>query len=310
MKNKSIFFLISTLIAVIAMGLYITKNAHSFKEIFQVSILNIIIFTLLQIALLAVNASVLLIYMDVFKNKISFFDSFGLSSVNAFFNNILAKGGAFVRGYYLKKAHSLLFTDFILTLASFTLIEFMVSGFIGIILLLVIYFEKGCLNPYLFLFFILILSACCIIIKFPFHKILKRKNIWVIRKLSDVAISWQRIASDMKIMSKLFILAILNFVIFALRLQYAFRILYKSASFTDCLLISTTGTLGNLLAITPGALGIREFLIGTTYKLINGTMIHAVVVTVLDRAISTIVVFILGGFFILYFMRKTKNAIT
>lgn len=293
--------------AIAAVVLYITKNAPAFKKIITLNPLDVIPFVLLQIALLAANGYALLIYLKIFRSGTSFFDSFGLSVINAFFNNIFVKGGPVIKGYYLKKIHNLSYTDFILTLASFTLIELMVGGFLGILSLFFIYLSKGCLNVYLLLFFIAVLLACCIIIKFPFHNIFKNRNIWVIRKLSDISVSWQKISANKVVMAQLFILALLNFIIFALRLQYGFRILYGNISISDCLLISTVGTLANLFAITPGSLGVREFLVGASYKLINGDLLQAVVVTILDRAVAVTTIFLLGGFFIIYFLKKTKK---
>lgn len=307
--KKDTVFLIISLIAVAAVALYIVKNAAAFKKIIIINPWDAVPFVLLQIALLATNAFALSSYLEIFKSKISFLDSFGLNVLNTFFNNIFIKGGPLIKGYYLKRMHKLSFTDFILIIASFTLIEVMVGGFLGIYALLVIYLKKGFLNYFLLLFFVLILLVCYAVIRAPLHRIFKKKEIWLIKKLFDVAISWQKIAADRAIMIKLFILAFLNFFIFALRMQYGFKVLYRSVAFIDCLLISAVATIGSILGITPGALGVREFLTGATYKLINGNMLEAVVVTVLDRAVSTIAIFILGGCFILYFINKTKEKV-
>jgi uncharacterized protein (TIRG00374 family) len=307
MKKKDFIFFILTCVALAAVAFYVAKNAPAFKKIVTINPWDAIPFVLLQIALIAANASVLLLYLSIFGLKISFFDSFGLNALNTFFNNIFVKGGPVIKGYYLKRIHNLSYTDFVLTVASFALMEVMVGGLLAIFALVSIYIKTGCLNYYLLLFFISLLAVCCAVIILPLHNMFKNRESRLIKKLFDVAVSWRKIAADKALMSRLFIMAFLNFAIFALRLQYGFKILYGNTAFVDCLLISAVGTIGNMFAVTPGGLGIREFLVGAAYKLINGDMLHAIVVTVLDRVVSTMTIFLLGVFFILYFLNKTKK---
>ncbi|MCK9615227.1 MAG: flippase-like domain-containing protein [Candidatus Omnitrophica bacterium] len=310
LNKTNVIFFISTLIALLVVSIYIFKNLASFRKILTISTFNITVFVIFQIGLLIVNTFVLIIYLNIFNKRLFFFDSFGLNAVNTFFNNILVKGGPFIKGYFLKKIHNLSYSDFIFTIASFTLIEFMVAGYVGLLLLLFIYFTRGYFNIYIFLFFSIISLGCFIFIKLPFHNFLKKSDSRIKQKIFNLLLSWKSITKNRSVIDKLFLLALLNFIIFAMRLQYGFHILYGNANFVDCLLISIIGTIANLLTITPAALGVREFLIGATYGLVKGNALNAVVVTVLDRVVSTITIFILGGVFIFYFlnkMRKTKS---
>lgn len=306
--KKRLFFryltyAILTLIVFLAAVLYISKNANSFRKIFTLSWYNVAYFFILQMAMTITNALVLIIYMEILKNKISFTDATGLTIINTFFNNVAIKGGTLARGYFLKKIHNFSYTNFIFTLSTFALIELISAGFIGICCLIIIYFTRGYLNLYLFLLFIVFFIGSIAATAVPLHKVFKN-NGWLGKKLIELNEAWVKIKRNKNKIRLLFLLSFSQYIIFALRFKYGFQVLYGHSSLIDSLLISTIGILSFLLSITPGGIGIREFLTGATYKLINGNMVEAVVITALDRLISTVVFFILGMAFIFYFLKK------
>jgi len=309
-KNRLFFqyltYTILTLFVILVAILYISKNADAFRRIFTLSWHSVAYFFILQMAMTITNALVLIIYMGILKNKISFVDASGLTVINTFFNNVAIKGGTLVRGYFLKKIHNFSYTNFLLTLSTFALIELISAGFIGISCLIIIYFTRGYFNPYLFLLFIAFFIGGITATAIPLNKIFK-SNSWLGKKLIELTEAWDKIKRNKSKITRLFLLSLSQYIIFALRFKYGFQVLYGHSSFIDSLLISTIGILSFLLSITPGGIGIREFLTGATYKLINGNMVEAVVITALDRLISTVAFFVLGMAFIFYFLKKIKT---
>ena len=205
------------------------------------------------------------------------------------------KGGIFARGYFLKKIHKLSYTDYIVSIGAATLINLAVAGIFGILLLIFIFLRSRVFNIYLFLFFSAITIVFFILAKLPKpKKTTEKKNNLLIKKLYDFLSSWNVLSGNKKAIYELSILMLLNFIIYALRIEYGFHILFKDVPLANCLIISILGVLTNIFAVTPAALGIKEFVVGTTYRLMNGNMVDAIVVATVDRAISMILVFILG----------------
>lgn len=312
MGNKKFIFFIATIIAFAAMVLYIVRNVEAFKRILHISPLNISIFFVMHLAMALINALVLWTYIKKLKRKIPFVDIFGITTLNTFFNNILIKGGPFIKAYFLKKVHKFPYTDLAFTLASFTLIQIAAAGILGICALLVIYIQKGYFYFRVFLLFVIISSAFFLITRLSFIKFVKNKESRLGSRLLRLSKLWQQVNRDKNIMYTLFILALLNYIIFASRLKYGFYIMFDNVTFVKCLVFSVIAGFSNLLAITPGALGIREFFIGGTCSLLDGNMLQAVVVTTLDRAVGVFSIFFLCIVFAAFFLlrgrlRKLKN---
>lgn len=307
-KGKGLFFLLITALAVSLLVMYVSKNAGSFKKILQVSLFDVCIFIILQTATLLINALIQSAYTDIFKVKVSLFDSFGINAVTTFFNNIFVKSGSVVRGYILKKAHNFPISGYVFFLATFTVVELFTAGVIGLLGMATIGLRRGYFNGYLFLFFMLLCLVSIAAIKFPYHRFLRKRRNRIMQALSELSDFWLEISVNRPFMLKLFLLALASFAVFAVRLQYGFYILYGKADFLDCLLISIFGVIANILSFTPSALGIRELFVATSYGLINGDTLQAVVVTLLDRVVAAVYVLALGGFFLIYFLRKAKAA--
>ncbi len=306
-KNRTIILFLISAVTICLLVFYVFKNKEAFQRIHQISYVDIAVFAFLQLVLLAVNALVQMVYMQHFNVKVGFLNSFGLNTLHTFFNNIMVKGGILARGYFLKKVHQFNYTHFALMLTSFVIIDLMVGGFLGMLILVWLAMIRGSFSVSLFGVFLLLFLGSLAITCFPISVLPTKKHLWIVRKLNEVIVSWQKIAQDRRALGSLFLLALASFIIYALRLQYGFAILFKPVSFLESLLMSIVGMVANLIGLTPGGLGIREFFVGSAYGLIQGSSVEAVVVIVLDRIVSSVLVFFVGGFFIFYFLKKSSK---
>lgn len=297
MRLIKLIFVVSTIAILILAAKYISSNLDSFKKITEVTFSQACVFAILQLATFIVNALALSASLDVFGIKLSFRSAWQLTNINTLLNYLFMKGGMVAKGYFLKKLHKLSYTDYTVSSGLVMLLNFVVAGILGIFLLIFSFFKTGILNFYLFLFFSLLIVSFYALVKLSpkIKEAIKNKRPVPIKKLYIFFNSWVILSGNRRAVLKLSFLMFLNFFAYALRLKYGFHILYNDVPLTSCLVISILGVLAAFLAITPAALGIREFAVGAGYSLMHGNMVEAVVVTAVDRAISFILIFFFGA---------------
>ncbi|MBO05780.1 MAG: hypothetical protein CMI58_01850 [Parcubacteria group bacterium] len=305
MKWKNLFLIAATIIILGLTAVYVYKNIDSFKRIMDISANQVCVFIVLQFITVAINAVMLLAVLHAYGVRVSFQDGLAYSALNTFLNYISIKGGVVAKGYFLKKIHRFSYTDFAVSMGAMILMHFMVAGITGAGILILIYIMRGNANINLFLVFGVITAVVFSFIKLSaFHNRVGRSENYFLKKLYEIWNSWKILSKNRTVVYGLSFLIFLNFVVYAFRLKYGFHIFYEDVSFLSCMLISILGVLSTFVALTPASLGIREFAVGAGYRLIEGDMLQAVVVTGLDRAVSMILVFSLGAISCVYFLKR------
>jgi hypothetical protein len=93
------------------------------------------------------------------------------------------------------------------------------------------------------------------------------------------------------------LLQLANLLATAGTLQIAFAMGASQAGFAACLVFACAAMLTRFVAITPGAIGIREFLVGGLAYLTGFELRDAVIASTVARSVEIVVVFALGGLF-------------
>ena len=83
----------------------------------------------------------------------------------------------------------------------------------------------------------------------------------------------------------------------AASLKLCFAMGVSDVPFAACVLFAASAVITRLVSITPGAIGIREFLIGGLAHLMGFDLRDAVIASTLSRSVEIAVVFGLGGAF-------------
>ena len=107
-------------------------------------------------------------------------------------------------------------------------------------------------------------------------------------------------------LAKSWLIACLSLLILAFKLWLIYRLAFSALPFSSALLIAAVGALSQFIALTPGALGIREGLMAAAAGLIGENIAAMAAVAALDRAVHTIIIFGLGS--VSYFsLKRAKN---
>jgi uncharacterized membrane protein YbhN (UPF0104 family) len=231
--------------------------------------------------------------------KLAFVDWYGLFMVTNLISLVVPARGDFIfSAAYLKKKYGLPISQF----------GSMVYG--SSVLLAVVLCLEGCLG----LFFLGIteniwdLKIWGIVIAvgmgaIPFAMLSKRilkGESWLIRNLRTALEGWETLRSDPGLLIRLVALIVTSSLIFTMWMYVSYRTLGFEVSVIPVFLAGVATQMSFFLSLTPGNLGVREAIVGFISQVTRLGFAEGVAVTILQRAVSTAVFFIFGGFFSLF----------
>ena len=303
MERNKIFGIIVLIILVVLGAYYLNKNIHEFKDLklenwrYIFLIVPIFIFGYWLIGV------VLDVLLRPFGIELNLKESFMISIVTGFYNLITPfRGGMVARGMYLKRRHNFAYTDFLATLAASYVIVFLISSFIGLLSVYLIFMFYGTFNWIIFLiFFGMFIGMLFIVIVAP--RFSERKNNWINRFIRVIN-GWHLIKNNKKVIFYVGILSVIQILLGALMVYLQFKVFGLDVGYLKSLFLTCIGSLGILIAITPANLGVAEAITVFSALTLGIGAAESLGVALLGRAISIIVLFILGPWFSWKLMRK------
>jgi uncharacterized protein (TIRG00374 family) len=288
---------------------YIARHISDFKELAIVGLSNIWLVLLVALIVLItfyLNGFLLDTLMRPFGFKLGFKESFGLAIITNFYNTITPfRGGMAARAVYLKKKYKFPYVHFLATLSAIYIIIFLIGSIAGLNSMIVIWYHYGLFNWIIFiLFFALFIFLMLIIIFSP--KFIERKNKWLSRFVKVIN-GWHLIKNNKKVVFTTAIVSLIQLILATTTLLINYSIFGIHLSFFAALFIASVNNLAILIAITPGNLGIGDAISVFSASIVGVGLTNAVAATILGRAISIIVISILGPIFSYRLMRNLKK---
>jgi len=293
--RKIISILVLILIVIISIY-FIRDNLDEFNNIPKVSFSYIIPMTILVILTVFVNGLGIKVFGKYYDIKLGINEWFGLSSITAMGNYMTPfRGGVAARAVYLKKVYNLPYTSFLTTIAASYIVRFFVYGLFGILLSFIIFksynfFNKTIISVF---FVIIIISFIALIIPPTFGKTKYKYLNYIIKVVNE----WNIMRKNYSFLFKVLLFDTVVWILASLRLYLAFKSFSFEVPFLFVLLISILFMLAFFLSITPAGLGIVEAVIAFSAEAIGAGFLPGIYAGILDRIISTIVVFVLGSIF-------------
>jgi uncharacterized membrane protein YbhN (UPF0104 family) len=213
-------------------------------------------------------------------------DWFALVTVNSFSNYLPLSAGLVAKAFYLKRVHSLPIAQFAVGQAALLLLVVATNGMAGLAATLLlgdssrIWVASG--------FAAMCAAGALAFLPARAALIIARGRIpW-----DAAAVAAIRQAAPLVIPLQLVVV-----LVTATSLQLAFALGESQIGFGPCVIFSAATVLTRLVAITPGALGVREFLVGGLAVLTGFELQDAVIAATLVRVAEMSVIFALGGAF-------------
>ena len=228
-----------------------------------------------------------------------------LAIMAGFYNLITPfRGGMAARAFYLKQKHEFSYTHFLATLAASYVLIFLVASVLGLYSIYLIFQSSGEFSWIIFsIFLITFVFMVCIIAFSPDFN--KTRYKWVNKGITIIN-GWNLIKHNTKIILSVIALSTTQLLIGSLMLYYQFKVFDIDISYTSALFISAIGSLGIVLAITPAGLGVSEAITVFSASTIGIDPVQSLSAALLGRAVSIIVLFILGPLFS-YLLIKKRN---
>jgi hypothetical protein len=217
----------------------------------------------------------------------SAFDWFRLVSVISFTNYLPLSAGLVAKAFFLKRVHSLPYRSFALGQVALLIMIVSTNGAVGLATLGLAFPEQ--LSGIIGGGFALMSSAAGLLL-LPSGLIQRWFGRWIqwdAQSATGLRQAWPVVA----LLQAAILLAT------AATLWIGFALGVAQVGFAACTVFAGAAMLTRLVAITPGAIGIREFLVGGLAYLTGFDLRDAVIASTVARSVELAVVFALGGAF-------------
>jgi uncharacterized membrane protein YbhN (UPF0104 family) len=219
--------------------------------------------------------------------RVSTWDWIRLVGVTSYANYLPLSFGMVAKGYFLKRVHALPYGTFVLSQGAMLAMIISTNGVVGLATLGIGLPEHvvGVVGAG---FALMSLSAPLLLLPASMlRRLTGRRLPWNADDLPALRRAWPAVA----------FWQLVNLLATAAGLAVAFSLGASTVGFSACLVFSSAAMLTRLVAVTPGAIGIREFLIGGLAYITGFDLRDAVIASTVTRTVEIVVVFALGGAF-------------
>ena len=280
--TKSLISLVIILITLFLVVYFLDNHKNLINKFLNISPLLLIEVFILYFVMLIVLVLIFKFTMKLNNIDLHFKNNLFLNMVSLFMNFFIpGQSGPIYRAYYMKTEHKLKIRQFSLS----TLIYF---GIYAVIAVLFIGF--GVFNVYLFILSLVILSLGSYLF---LRYYLKKKN-------ADFKI-------HLNTLFKLAVVTLFQFIVQFVIYYLEIHSIKKNLPLKD--VISYTGTAGLALfvALTPGAIGIRESFLLLTEKINHLNSSTIVFANLIDRSIYIAFLLVIGILIVIFHINKKIN---
>lgn len=279
---------------------YLLENLDDFKVLLKLNPALLLVIAAGHIGTVAANGWFVRIILRPFGKLIASRESFFISLLSTIGNYFTPfRGGAGVRAIYLKKKHSLSYSDFLSTLSGNYIIVFLLNSLAGLIALLVLR-ERASVSAFLTVLITLlaVFGGSLLVATFGLpSKVFRRfKDHAVVGRLTGIlnaiVTSWNKIVANRWLVWQLLGITLFNFGLMIIMTKAAASALGFAISWWGVILYSSLGSLSLLLSITPGSIGIRESIFIFSSTAIGLSTEQILAMAVVDRGVLFAVLFV------------------
>jgi len=282
---------------------YIYTHFSDFKALLNINPLWIFPIAIIFLCSTVVNGVIFKTIMIPFHVTLKPKEWYGLSIVTSFYNLITPfRGGAVARAVYLKKHHSFSYTNFIATMLGVYVIQFFIITLVGMINLYFIYKYHNVFSLpvfiILFCIFAILTSVIFFNVRFPFSL-----NP-ILNKLFEIGNGWNIVRNNEKILFVSIVAIIIQLMLGVSGTMIIYTAIGIKLTVVQALFLVTISSLAGLVSITPGNLGFAEAVSVLSALVLGISPVQSLSASIVNRAISTIIFFILGPIFSYILLRK------
>ena len=306
-KRARLAVSIVSLVAVAALGTwYLAQHLDDFKKILEIDFFSFAMLSGLVIFALWLSGLTIIAIVPIFGARLSMWEGFGLSAVNTMANFYFTKAGLAAKGLYLKKMHDFPYTSYVSIVAGTGVIMVLTNGLVGLVSYAFFLQHSSFRYEILLAFAIITFGG---VAPFLLPRLSWNPRNRLFERLRRVVDGWEQIKAHRQVVLVIIVIDVLYVIVGAFRLWVSYRALGYPVDLLSCIVISPISTLTMLVSLTPGAVGIRQALVGYGSELLGIGMTEGVVASTIDHAVGTLWVFVFGLTFANWiWARKFKSA--
>lgn len=283
-SNKKIFSLIITFFVLTVFIIYFINNKNQFSVIADISLIQTLTILTGQIIIILANSLILVHIARLFKKKIPLIEAFQVTSYSAIINFFgFLQGGVGFRGYYLYKKFDISVKKYI----AMTTLQYLFIFSISLLLILVGLAATG--NIKFAITSLLFIIICLFVFFMISHKVSFLKNLRE-RFVSTLT------ESSKSTFTMVFFLSMLQLFGSGLAYFAALNAVGAEVNFGSLLIYTGLSQFSILIAITPGAIGVREALLLIAQKQMNLSTQNIVLAATIDRIVYFITLTLITPF--------------
>jgi uncharacterized membrane protein YbhN (UPF0104 family) len=222
-----------------------------------------------------------------------FLDMVLLQNACLLLNYVPMKFGTLFMANYLKRHYGLKYSQFGTFSVYLTLLLSAVASLTGIIAMIFVYGLADVQKQLLTAVFLICLVASILLILVPLPVPKGTSRLAIV--LRDFLIGRKAIAQDTKALFVVGFFLLFNFVLTSIRLAVIYHSMNVKVHPAGFLVLGALGFILMFINITPGALGIREAVLGAGAVVLGVPLEAGVTAAIIDRAITLSWAFVVGG---------------
>ncbi|HBG28866.1 MAG: hypothetical protein A2Y10_16835 [Planctomycetes bacterium GWF2_41_51] len=273
---------------------YLAVNWHDVKHLLKLDFRDIIIIYLTAL-IGSINSAV--VVMEILRPmgiRAYFWNMFMLQNTCMLLNYVPMKLGTLFFANYLKRHYGLKFSHFGTFSVFLTLLIAAISCFMGVLVMVFVYGVADVQKQLLAIAFLIIFiaSVLMIFLPLPIPKGQSKLSIFI----RDFISGRSFVTKDNKALLIASFFLFLNFIVSSIRIgviYYSMGVEIHPAGF---LVLGVLGYIVLFANFTPGALGVREAVLGAGAVILGVPLEAGVTAALIDRGITLIWAFTVGGF--------------
>jgi uncharacterized membrane protein YbhN (UPF0104 family) len=286
-----------TLVAVAILAYLLFQSRTHIRENYSAAPVSVLALAGMTLLILALRGLANLVLFRRLGLHTSYRNWFGLVAATAFSNYFPLSAGFFAKGFFLKRVHSLPYKTYLAGQISLFLIFTATSGLLGFIALVL---APGRGGPWFLAAAFVAMTLTGLVL------LLSSRWLATFQRLSSSAdqentAGWRR-GWHLVVLCQGAIVLLLS-----AKLYLCFRMGPEQVPFIACVIFGAASIATRLVAVAPGAIGIRELLIGGLAYLTGFEPRDAVIASTIDRVVELSVVLVLGGGWFWVLGRKTAS---
>lgn len=284
------------ILAIVILGfllLYLSKHWQQLRVLLKLRPTELLVLYALCLVQVCNSAGIMRCLVGALKVKTALLDMFLLHNASVLLNYVPMKFGTLFRANYLKRRYGFSYTRFTTFFLYLTFLMAATASIVAIAVLLIVY---GLANYESKILAVVFLGTFACSIVFLFAPLPTPTGTGTIKvTLQNFLAGRKQIAQNTKALLVSTALLTINFLLTALRIGIIYHSIGQDMHPGGCFILGALGFVVRFIGITPGALGLREMVLGSGAVLLDVPLEVGLLVAIIDRAIVLSFLLVIGG---------------